>query len=287
MPTSRRSSVSASSIAAASCSRAAPSASRTASSISSVCGVVGDAAVAAEVLGGVERAVGGAHERARRSPASAPVVATPIETETAAGCSAKRSRTERRRRSATAIAAASPAPRQHERELLAAEPRRHVGLAGALAQQRREDLEHRSPASWPSESLTRLKLSRSQISSETARAPAMRASMPVAEAAAVAQAGERVVLGQVAHAGELVRRLDRAAPPGWRTRAAPAGARASAAAGRPGRRPRSGRGPAVAVVERHDEPVAVPRPRAAAVVRRSGRCRAVKSGSSACASSSS
>ena len=53
--------------------------------------------------------------------------ATPTETETGHGKSANSLRTSSRRRSATASAARLAGAGEHERELLAAQPRRHVG----------------------------------------------------------------------------------------------------------------------------------------------------------------
>ena len=198
-------------------------------------GVVDHAAVAAQALGREQRAVGGAHERLgvlagrgrRRSP-----------TETEIGTGKPRNSFATSRRSALgdgqrlALADAG----EHERELLAAEPDGDVVLARAGAQQVGEAAEHVVAGRVPERVVDALEVV--EVADRERDPAAPRRSSPVLEPAAVAQPGQRVVVGQLAQALELARGLDRARPPGWRTRAARAARRRPAAAGRPDRRPR-------------------------------------------------
>ena len=122
-------------------------------------------AVAAHLLGGVQRLVGGAHARRGRRPRAPGKVAMPKQM-SAARC---RRRTPRwmpsRTRSATCQRLVVRRRGQQQRELLAADAGGHVGpalpLAPARAATRRSAS---SPAWWPRRSFTSLKPSRSPTS---------------------------------------------------------------------------------------------------------------------------
>ena len=103
--------------------------------------------------------------------------------------------------------------REHERELLAAEPRRHVALARCGPQHVGEAPQHLVAGVVAERVVDALEVVEVAAPAATARRPAERVEVGVdarLEAAAVAQAGERVVLGEVAQAVELARGLDRA-----------------------------------------------------------------------------
>ena len=101
--------------------------------------------------------------------------------------------------SATLLRLLRVAARQDDRELVAADPRQHVGLAHAAAEHPAISSITRSPTGWPSESLTCLKLSRSSISSAPVRPVAAAARQlrvqVLLEAAPVLQPGQRVLAG--------------------------------------------------------------------------------------------
>ena len=213
-----------------------------------------------------------------RSP---PLVATPTDTDTWAGWSAKWSRTDRRRRSATAIAAPPSVSRQDQRELLPAEPGRDVGRARAGAQQPRERLQHAvagGVAQRVVDALEVVEVADQQRDRAAAGDGGLHARL---EAAAVAQARQRVVLGEVAHPGQLVRRLDRGRRlVGERAqRLEPARRRDEAIGGVVD--PDHADHGAGAAVERDEQPVAVPGAPAAAAVRAADRPRAARAGRAA------
>ena len=132
--------------------------------------VVDDAAVAPEPLGGVERAVGGAHELggvARLGPAAGrprptrrPGTGRSRTGRAPAAAGARRRRAPR----------ASPAPGSTSAN---SSPPSRVGTSATPLTVRSTSAKRRStssPASWPSESLTRLKWSRSSTSSDSSPA---------------------------------------------------------------------------------------------------------------------
>ena len=158
--------------------------------------------------------------------------------------------------------------RQHERELLAAEPGGDVGAARARAQQPGELLEHAIARVVPERVVHALEVV--EVADQQRERPAGR-DAPVharTEAAPVAQARERVVLGEVGHARELAGRLDgRRGLVRERAQRLQARGRGQQAVGRLVRPDHAAQRPG-AVVERDDEAVAVPGPRAAAVAGR-------------------
>ena len=169
------------------------------------------AAVAPEPLGGVERAVGRAPELGRvarlgpapghadrhRHGAGEAVELAPHERPDLLG---QRQRARLRR------------ARQHERELLAPEPRGHVGLAGRRAQEGGEAPQHVVAGVVAQRVVDALEVV--EVDDEQREVAAGAGVGEVAldrqlEAAAVAQAGERVVRGEVLEALEPARGLDR------------------------------------------------------------------------------
>ena len=169
--------------------------------------------VAADALGRVLRRVGRAEQVAR-----APVLV--VQAGDAAG---HRQRAGRARRRAGAPRRARAAARRRRRGPRAgtqnsSPPSRQVIAPGiALGRPRRAPgpaaTSARSPASWPSRSLTSLSPSRSQKTS--ARSPPLawrgrdRVLHPLVERAAVGQPGERVAVREVLEPGEELRAADR------------------------------------------------------------------------------
>ena len=261
MPASRRSSVSASSIAAASWSVPAP---RRSSSSAMRLGLVEDAAVAPEALGRVQRAVGGAHQVGRglhlgrrgghadrgrdRQPGSR---RTPR-----AGCGAgARRRPGRRRRRCAGGRRRTP------RRRAASGCRRRACCARSTDG---EAAQHRVAGLVVEGVVDALEVV--EVADEQRHRPLAAGVLdPLLEVAAVAQAGERVVLGEVAHVGEVARRLDRGGglvgEGAQRLEALGGGEEVVGRVVDPDRADRR----AVAVLQRHDQPVPAPRERAVAV----------------------
>ena len=160
---------------------------------------------------------------------------------------------------------------EHERELLAAEPRRHIPVATGGAEHVGEAPQHvvtRVVAERVVDALEVVEVDHEQRQL-TARAERVEVGVdPRLEAAAVAQARERVVGGEVAQAVELARRLDRAhrlvRERAQRLQLSVAGQQAVLGVVDPDHAEE----PAVAVVHHHEEPVVVPGARPAAVVDR-------------------
>ncbi len=172
------------------------------------------------------------------------------------------------------------AARQHERELLAAEARREVRGAAIRLQHGGEAAQHLVAGRVAERVVDALEVvevadqqrhGRAVPSRLRRRAQAGSRDVRVdvgLEVAAVAQARERVVLGQAAHRLELAQRLDGADRlVGERAQGLqPLAAREHVVGGVVD--PDQARDRAVAAVERHDQPVAVPGVRAAAVALR-------------------
>ena len=156
-------------------------------------------------------------------------------------------RRPRSSRCTTRSASSSARAREHDRELVATEP---VGVVAARARLRSasaSSFSARSPASWPSVSFTRFKLSMSHRTTANYRVrPGHLAPEPRAEGAPVEEPGERIVGRLVAQLQRLVgglqrgHRLVREQPQRLEAR------RGWEAAGRAARPPRSARagGPA-------------------------------------------
>jgi hypothetical protein len=186
------------------------------------------------------------------------VAARPIDTETATGRSENSSRGDGQRRHAVRVA-------QDDGELRAAEPRRHVGAARAPAQDVGEPAQHVVAGLLAELVVDAGELV--EVADEDGYGAARGDLVLDArlEVALVAHARQRVVGGEVAQVLELAGRLDGADRlVGERAQGLEAlGLRHEAVLGLvdphdPGER-------AVAVVQRHDQPVVLPRLRAAAV----------------------
>ena len=150
---------------------------------------------------------------------------------------------------------------EHERELLAAEPRRHVGRAAHGPQHVGEAPQHLVARVVAERVVDALEVVEVEHQQRQLAGGAERVEVGVdarLEAAAVAQPGQRVVGGEVAQAVELARGLDRAhrlvRERPQRLQRLVGGQHAVLGVVHPDH---AGE-PAVAVVQRHDEPVVVP-----------------------------
>ena len=174
--------------------------------------MVDDAAVAPEPLGGVERAVGGAHELggvARLGPAAGDPHGHGDRAGEGGELVAHQQPQVLGDRERPRLAGA----RKNERELLAPEPRRHVTGTARGPQDVGEAPQHVVARVVAERVVDALEVVEVEHQQRQLACRAERVEVGVdalLEAAAVAQPGERVVGGEVTQAVELARGLDRA-----------------------------------------------------------------------------